>query len=90
MTGLSVLAGAALVLLVWSVLEGYIDAQQGRNKLIADENRRLDAQIKAAQGHRLHRAGAEDLKDVVALQRSPLDRLGGRLWLGVEAAQPHL
>jgi type IV pilus assembly protein PilN len=46
MTGLSVAAGAALVLLVWSVLEGYIDAQQGRNKLIADENRRLDAQIK--------------------------------------------
>jgi type IV pilus assembly protein PilN len=46
MTGLSVVAGAALVLLVWSVLEGYIDAQQGRNKLIADENRRLDAQIK--------------------------------------------
>jgi type IV pilus assembly protein PilN len=46
MTGLSALAGAALVLLVWSVLEGYIDAQKGRNKLIADENRRLDAQIK--------------------------------------------
>ena len=46
MSGLSVVAGAALVLLVWSVLEGYIDAQNGRNKLIADENRRLDAQIK--------------------------------------------
>jgi type IV pilus assembly protein PilN len=46
MTGLSVVAGAALVLLVWSVLEGYIDNQKGRNKLIADENRRLDAQIK--------------------------------------------
>jgi type IV pilus assembly protein PilN len=46
MSGLSVVAGAALVLLVWSVLEGYIDAQQGRNKLIADENHRLDAQIK--------------------------------------------
>jgi type IV pilus assembly protein PilN len=46
MTGLSVVAGATLVLLVWSVLEGYIDAQQGRNKLVADENRRLDAQIK--------------------------------------------
>lgn len=46
MSGLSVVAGATLVLLVWSVLEGYIDAQQGRNKLIADENRRLDAQIK--------------------------------------------
>jgi len=46
MTGVSVVAGAALVLLVWSVLEGYIDAQKGRNKLIADENHRLDAQIK--------------------------------------------
>jgi type IV pilus assembly protein PilN len=46
MTGLSVVAGATLVLLVWSVLEGYIDGQKGRNKLIADENRRLDAQIK--------------------------------------------
>jgi type IV pilus assembly protein PilN len=46
MTGLSVVAGATLVLLVWSVLEGYLDAQNGRNKMIADENRRLDAQIK--------------------------------------------
>jgi type IV pilus assembly protein PilN len=46
LTGLSVVAGAALVLLVWSVLEGYIDNQKGRNKLITDENRRLDAQIK--------------------------------------------
>lgn len=46
LTGLSVLAGAALVLLVWSVLEGYIDNQKGRNKLVTDENRRLDAQIK--------------------------------------------
>jgi len=46
MTGLSVVAGATLVLLVWSVLEGYIDNQQSRNKLVADENRRLDAQIK--------------------------------------------
>ena len=46
MTGLSAAAGAALVLLVWSVLEGYVDNQKGRNKLIADENRRLDAQIK--------------------------------------------
>ena len=46
MTGLSVVAGAVLVLLVWSVLEGYLDTQKGHNKLIADENRRLDAQIK--------------------------------------------
>jgi type IV pilus assembly protein PilN len=46
LTGLSVLAGAVLVLLVWSVLEGYIDNQKSKNKLIADENHRLDAQIK--------------------------------------------
>lgn len=46
MTGLSVVAGAALVLLVWTVLEGYIDNQQSKNKVISDENRRLDAQIK--------------------------------------------
>jgi type IV pilus assembly protein PilN len=46
LTVLSGVAGAALVLLVWSVLEGYIDNQKGRNKLIADENHRLDAQIK--------------------------------------------
>jgi type IV pilus assembly protein PilN len=46
MSGLSVVAGAVLVLLVWSVLEGYIDNQKGKNKLITDENRRLDAQIK--------------------------------------------
>jgi type IV pilus assembly protein PilN len=46
MSGLSVVAGATLVLLVWSVLEGYLDAQQGRNKMITDENHRLDAQIK--------------------------------------------
>jgi type IV pilus assembly protein PilN len=46
MTGLSFVAGALLVMLVWSVLEGYIDIQKNRNKLIADENHRLDAQIK--------------------------------------------
>ena len=46
MTGLSVVAGAAFVLLVWTVLEGYIDNQQSKNKVISDENRRLDAQIK--------------------------------------------
>jgi type IV pilus assembly protein PilN len=46
LTGLSVVAGAVLVFLVWTVLEGYIDNQKGRNKLISDENHRLDAQIK--------------------------------------------
>lgn len=46
LTGLSVLAGAALVLLVWSVLEGYIGSQKDRNELITRENGKLDIQIK--------------------------------------------
>jgi len=46
LTGLSVLAGATLVLLVWSVLEGYIGNQKDRNELITHENAKLDIQIK--------------------------------------------
>jgi type IV pilus assembly protein PilN len=46
LTGISVLAGALLVLLVWSVLEGYLANQRDRNELIAAENRKLDIQIK--------------------------------------------
>jgi len=46
MTGLSVVAGAVLVFLVWSVLEGYLANQRDRNELIAAENRKLDIQIK--------------------------------------------
>jgi type IV pilus assembly protein PilN len=46
MTGLSALAGGALVLLVWSVLEGYIANQHARNDFISRENAKLDAQIK--------------------------------------------
>jgi len=46
LTGLSVVAGAALVLLVWSVLEGYLGNQKDRNDLIARENAKLDIQIK--------------------------------------------
>jgi len=46
LTGLSVVAGAALVLLVWSVLEGYIGNQKDRNELITRENAKLDIQIK--------------------------------------------
>ncbi|MCX7901391.1 MAG: PilN domain-containing protein, partial [Burkholderiaceae bacterium] len=34
------------VALVWSVLQGYIANQQGRNAFIANENRKLDMQIK--------------------------------------------
>ena len=46
LTGLSVVAGAALVLLVWSVLEGYLGSQRERNELITHENAKLDIQIK--------------------------------------------
>jgi type IV pilus assembly protein PilN len=46
LTGVSVLVGAALVLLVWSVLESYMDSQRNRNEMIAQENTKLDVQIK--------------------------------------------
>lgn len=46
MTGLSVVAGATLVLLVWSVLEGYLANQRDRNEIITRENAKLDIQIK--------------------------------------------
>src|SRR5271166_3701753 len=46
LTGLSVVAGATLVLLVWSVLEGYLGNQRERNELITHENAKLDIQIK--------------------------------------------
>lgn len=46
MTGLSAVAGAALVFLVWTVLQGYVTSQQTRNEIIARENARLDIQIK--------------------------------------------
>lgn len=46
LTGVSGVAGGVLVFLVWSVLQGFIGAQQERNALVAAENRKLDAQIK--------------------------------------------
>jgi len=46
LTGLSAVAGATLVLLVWSVLEGYLGGQRDRNELITRENAKLDIQIK--------------------------------------------
>jgi type IV pilus assembly protein PilN len=46
LTGLSVIAGGALVLLVWSVLEGYLGNQRDRNEMITHENAKLDIQIK--------------------------------------------
>lgn len=46
LTALSFVAGAALVFVVWSVLQGYINGQQERNNYIEGENRKLDVQIK--------------------------------------------
>lgn len=45
-TGLSAVAGAALVGMVWTVLQGYIGTQIERNQFITAENRKLDNQIK--------------------------------------------
>jgi type IV pilus assembly protein PilN len=79
MTGLSVVAGAVLVLLVWSVLEGYIDAQRGRNKLISDENHRLDAQIKEIASLRSEidalRARQKAVEDLQADRNQPVHLL---------------
>ncbi len=46
LTLLSLVAGAALVFVVWSVFQGLIGAQQERNNFIAAENRKLDLQIR--------------------------------------------
>lgn len=46
LTFVSFVAGLALVGLVWSVLQGYISAQQERNRYIENENRKLDVQIR--------------------------------------------
>lgn len=45
-TGMSVVAGAVLVGMVWTVLQGYIGNQIERNQFISAENRKLDNQIK--------------------------------------------
>ncbi len=45
-TGLSFVAGAVLVGMVWTVLQGYIGNQIERNQFISAENRKLDNQIK--------------------------------------------
>jgi len=45
-TAASAVAGAALVGMVWTVLQGYIGTQIERNEFIAAENRKLDSQIK--------------------------------------------
>ena len=46
LTALSVVAGAAMVFVVWSVLQGQIAGQRERNEFITAENRKLDLQIR--------------------------------------------
>jgi type IV pilus assembly protein PilN len=46
LTALSVLAGGALVFLVWSVLQHQIAGQRERNDIIIAENKKLDLQIR--------------------------------------------
>jgi type IV pilus assembly protein PilN len=46
LTGFSLLAGGALVFVVWSVLQAIIAGQVERNEIISAENRKLDIQIK--------------------------------------------
>lgn len=46
LTLISLVGGAALVFIVWSVLQGLISGQQQRNDFIAAENRKLDLQIR--------------------------------------------
>jgi type IV pilus assembly protein PilN len=45
-TGLSLIAGIALVFAVWTVLQGQIASQRERNDIISAENRKLDLQIR--------------------------------------------
>jgi type IV pilus assembly protein PilN len=46
LTGVSLVAGLALVGFVWSVLQGQIADQRSRNEFISSENRKLDLQIR--------------------------------------------
>lgn len=46
LTGLSLVAGAALVFVVWSVLQAQITGQRERNDFITAENKKLDLQIR--------------------------------------------
>jgi type IV pilus assembly protein PilN len=45
-TGLSFVVGLAVIGLVWTIFQGIIADQQGRNDFISAENRKLDVQIK--------------------------------------------
>jgi type IV pilus assembly protein PilN len=68
-TALSFIAGLMMIGIVWSILQGYISNQQGRNEFIRSENRKLDSQIKEIatlrqeiEGLRARQRAVEDLQ----------------------------
>jgi type IV pilus assembly protein PilN len=69
MTALSAVVGVVMIGAVWTVLQGYISSQQGRNEFIRAENRKLDTQIKEIatlrqeiEGLRARQRAVEDLQ----------------------------
>lgn len=66
-TGLSLLAGAALVFAVWSALQHQIAGQRERNEFITAENRKLDLQIREIATLR------QEIDALVARQRAVED-----------------
>ena len=69
LTALSAVAGALMVGVVWTVLQGYIANQETRNEFVRNENRKLDIQIKEIatlrqeiDGLRARQRAVEDLQ----------------------------
>jgi type IV pilus assembly protein PilN len=69
LTALSAVAGALMVAVVWTVLQGYIANQEARNEFVRNENRKLDTQIKEIatlrqeiDGLRARQRAVEDLQ----------------------------
>ncbi|MGZ8982089.1 MAG: PilN domain-containing protein [Burkholderiaceae bacterium] len=69
MTALSAIVGVVTIGVVWTILQGYISNQQGRNEFVRNENRKLDTQIKEIatlrqeiDGLRARQRAVEDLQ----------------------------
>jgi type IV pilus assembly protein PilN len=69
MTGVSAVAGLVMIGAVWTILQGYIANQEGRNEFIRAENSKLDIQIKEIaslrqeiDGLRARQRAVEDLQ----------------------------
>jgi type IV pilus assembly protein PilN len=69
LTALSAVVGVLMIGLVWTVLQGYISNQEGRNEFVRNENRKLDTQIKEIaslrqeiDGLRARQRAVEDLQ----------------------------